>query len=501
VIARKSALIIATQIANGILGYIGLKFIALYMQPWEYGIVGFAYGYVALFSIFRQLGFDEAHVKRISEGKDLGKCIATFSLVKLFLAGLMASIVILSIAIWKYLMHRGFETPLHEKAVYIMLAWFVLGTLTQSMRMTFNAKKEIAKSQLPQFLFTFVRVIATIYVALMNLGALALAYTYLFGGIFNFSLALYFFKDYPIDKPSLSYFKEYAKFAMPMAIASASYIIMMNVDKVFIQLFYAAEQVGHYFAIFNLSRFIILFATSVGLLLFPTISEYHAKNNFREIRKLTLQAERYLSMIVFPIVTLMIVLAKPIIHILLSDKYMPALPVLQILPIFVLIEAIARPYVAKLQGMDMPNLIRNRVIIMAILNVILNLILIPKDIRMLGLKLAGLGIRGAAIATVVAYMIGMIYIRYKAWKITKIRGNIKIAFHAIAAILTGFILNYMAVYISRWYELLAIALFGIAIYFAFLFLMREFKKEDFEFFVDTLNIKKMIKYIKEEVKK
>ena len=500
-IARKSALIIATQLANGILGYIGLKFIALYMEPWEYGIVGFAYGFVALFSIFGSLGFDQAHIKRVSEGKDLGKCIATFVSVKLFLAGLMGSIVILSILVWKYVIGRGFESPLHEKAVYIMLSYFILTILTQSMRSTFNAKKEIAKSQLPYFVYTLARVIATIVIAISGLGALALAYTYLFGGIFNFAIALFFFRGYPIDKPSFSYFKDYVKFAIPMAIASASFIIMTNIDKVFIQLFWSATQVGQYFAIFNLSRFIILFSASVGMLLFPTISEHHARNNMREIKKLTLESERYLSLIVFPIVTLMIILAEPIIHILISDKYMPALPVLQILPSFVLIDALARPYTAQLQGMNLPNFTRNRVIIMMIVNVILNLILIPKDIRMLGLKSAGLGIKGAAIATVVAYIIGSIYIRLITWKVTKVKGNARILLHAIAAIITGFILNYLPIHIARWYELLGIALFGLSIYFAILFLMREFKKDDFEFFMDTLNIKMMIGYIKEEIRK
>ncbi|HHH80248.1 MAG TPA: flippase, partial [Thermoplasmatales archaeon] len=76
-IARKSALIIFTQIINALLGYTALKFIALYMQPWEYGVIGFAYGFVALFSVFGNLGFNAAHVKRVSEGKDLGKCVGT----------------------------------------------------------------------------------------------------------------------------------------------------------------------------------------------------------------------------------------------------------------------------------------------------------------------------------------------------------------------------------------------------------------------------------------
>ena len=75
----------------------------------------------------------------------------------------------------------------------------------------------------------------------------------------------------------------------------------------------------------------------------------------------------------------MTTLAKPIIHIMLSNKYFPAVPVLQILPFFVLLEALSRPYQSQLQGMNMPAYTRNRVFIMMVANVFLNFILIPKD--------------------------------------------------------------------------------------------------------------------------
>ncbi len=502
-IARKSALIIVTQLANGLLGYIGLKFIALYMQPWEYGIVGFAYGFVAIFSIFGNLGFNQAHIKRISEGKDLDKCIATFATVKIFLAGFMASLVVLSIAVWKYVVGRGFESPMHEKAIYIMLFYFVLVMITQSMTITFNARKEIAKSQLPYFLYVFVRTIAIIFVALSGLGPLALAYAYFIGEIFHFAFAFLFFRGYPVSKPSFSYFKNYFSFAIHMAIASASWLIMTNIDKVFIQLFWSATQVGEYFAIFNLSRFIILFASAVGALLLPTISEFHVRNEMKEIKNITLLSERYLSMIVFPIIIIMVSLARPIIHILLSDKYMPALVVLQILPFFVLIEVLSRPYDSQLQGMNMPQISRNRVLLMMIINLTLNVILIPKDIKSLGIKLAGLGTTGAAIATVSAYAAGLIYTRLMVWKLTGIKGSYRVAIHAIAAIATAVFLYYLSsiFYIARWYHLLLAALLGFAFYFGILYLFREFTKEDFDFFMDTLNLKKMLKYIGEEIKK
>ncbi len=502
-IARKSALIIAVQAANGILGYIGLKFIALYMDPWQYGVVGFAYGLVSVLSIVGRLGFDRAHIKRVSEGRDLGTCIATFASSKLGLAGVMSAVLMVGVVAWKYVLGRGFESVVHQQAMYVMLAYFFLFTLSRIFVSTFNARKETAKAMLPMFAYQIGRIGATVYVALSGLGALALAYTYIVGEIFEVALAWYFARRYPVGKPTASMAKSYISFAMPMAVVVASSILMRNIDKVFIQLFMYAEDVGRYFAISNLSRFIILFVSAVGTLIFPTISEHHARKNMREIERLTLVSERYLSMMVFPLVMLMVVLAEPIIRVLLSNKYLPALTVLQIMPFFVLIEALSKPYDTQLSGMNLPRLTKNRVIIMAASNVALNLVLIPPDIKSIGLKTAGLGVEGAAVATVAAYAIGLLYIRFVAWRMTGIKANPRIVLHAIAAggmALLLWYVNQMA-HFGRWYELLGAGLFGLGVYVGLLVLMREFTREDFDLFMDTLNVKKMLAYVRDEIRR
>ncbi len=502
-IARKSALIISIQFLNGLIGFIGLKFIALYMEPWEYGIVGFAYGFVSLFTIFSDFGFGTAHVKRISEGKNLGKCIGAFAAIKIILTGILVTTTFLSIVVWRFVLGQGFESPLHEQAVYLLLAYFVLYSLSQMFTTTFAAKKEIAKAQIPYFMFTLVRVVFTVFVAYFGFGVLALAYTYLLGEILQFTLAYYFFRTYPVENFSVDYLKNYSKFAFPMAIASAASIIITNIDKVIIQLFWGAQQVGEYFAVFNLSRFLLNFSTAVATLLLPTISSFHVKNNMEEIRKLTLSSERYLNMIVFPLIILMVALAEPIIHIILSDKYLPALPVLQILPFFVLLEVLSQPYQCQLQGMNMPHIVRNRILIMMVVNVVLNLILVPKDIQSLGISLAGLGATGSAIATVVAYIVGLVMTRTYAFRVAHITGNYRIVLHIVAAVLMGLIMYYSTIILSidRWYQLLGISLLGLLFYFGALFIIKEFKREDYDLFLDTLNIKKMASYIWSEVRK
>ena len=54
--------------------------------------------------------------------------------------------------------------------------------------------------------------------------------------------------------------------------------------------------------------------------------------------------------------------------------------------------------------------------------------------------------------------------------------------------------------VINWYHLLMFAGLGLAIYISILFLLKEFKKDDFKFFLDILRPKEMIKYISSELK-
>jgi O-antigen/teichoic acid export membrane protein len=106
-IARKSALIVGTQFFVRLLGWIGLVILAKLwggFAPEAMGIIGFAMAFLALFNIIADLGFSHAHVKRVSEGKDLGTCISTFASIKVILTGLMVLLVFIAIYIWKNLL-------------------------------------------------------------------------------------------------------------------------------------------------------------------------------------------------------------------------------------------------------------------------------------------------------------------------------------------------------------------------------------------------------------
>jgi len=505
-IARKSALIVISHIFGGILGYIALFFIAKYMSPAEYGIVSFALGFVALFSIIGNLGFHFSHIKRISEGKDIGKCNGTFIVIKVILTISMVLILISAFFTWKIVLNRGFESFTHEVAIFIMIIVWVIKLLGQIFSTTFRATKEIAKTEISLFLNTFMRVIVTIYVALGGYGAIALAITYVIGELTFFFSAFYFFRRYPVKKPSKEDILDYTRFAIPLIVVVVASTIIINIDKIFIQFFWEAENVGYYTASHRLSDFINIFAVSIGTLLLPTYSSYHAKNNLEGIKRLTYNSERYLSMIVTPMVFGLMILAEPIAKIFLSG-WTPAIPVLQILPFYVLFLALENPYSSQFVGINRPKLARNRVLIMIVANIFLNLILVPYDIKSLGIKLVGLGETGAAIATVISFLIGLIYSRITVWKINRIKGCNKVFIHFFSGGIMSIVL-YILLYhyslvnqISRFVHILIFVLLGAIIYFGILFLLKEFRKDEYHFFMDTFNIKKMLSYIYHEIRR
>jgi len=84
-IARKSFLIIITSFITRLFGWIGLVILAKLWSdfaPEALGVIGFAMSFIAIFNIIGDLGFSGAHIKRISEGQDLGACIGTFAAIK-----------------------------------------------------------------------------------------------------------------------------------------------------------------------------------------------------------------------------------------------------------------------------------------------------------------------------------------------------------------------------------------------------------------------------------
>jgi O-antigen/teichoic acid export membrane protein len=532
-IARKSFLIVTSQFFIRFLGWIGLVVLAKLWSdfaPDALGIIGFAISFLAIFNILADLGFSKAHIKRISEGKDLGTCIGTFATIKLLLLGLMITVVIISILIWKNIFHGGFSDATTESVIIVFVIYYIFTNLRLIATDTFVGRKEVAKRQITN-LFEGVKTPLIILVALAGVSLIgvgispavkwplflqplqqfladhavgSLAMTYVFAVMASFFVGMWFLRKYPIKRPSWNLFKSYLSFALPIMLFSVIGIISVNIDKIMIGYYWTSKEVGYYFTVQQILQLVMILYVAVSTVLFPTFSEYHSNKNFEEIGKIIRLAERYISMIIIPPIVLIIILVNPVINIMLSASFLPAAPVLILLAIFTLIYSLNVPYRTLIIGVNRPDIAAKLGVMICITNISLNYLFIPKRGLLSSFGISGP--TGAAIATVISILAGFVGARIIVKKITGMKIlQSHTPRHLIAGVFMSIVIYFLAFRTKffpdiGWYHLLIFAGLGLGIYLVILFLLKEFKKHDLDFFLNILHPKEMTKYISSELK-
>ena len=225
--SRKIALLFGVENINAIIGWIALLFVARKMGAEAIGEFSYAMSLVGGFTFLAFFGFRMAHVKRISEGLDLGKCIGTFLSIRLVLISIMLIVFASSYWFWtSFLGKELYDTT--ESVILLVLVYYILFLLVGVIKATFSGLEQSAKVAIPNVVGTTIRSILFIYTAFQvssgniipEKGVLWLAISQIIGIVIIGLISLWYFRDYPISKPDRETFNSYKFFALPVAAAS-----------------------------------------------------------------------------------------------------------------------------------------------------------------------------------------------------------------------------------------------------------------------------------------
>ena len=502
-VTRKTLLALINSFLMGLVGIISWTFVARNMPIGYVGIVYFAMGFGGMFSFVVDLGFGAAHVKRISEGEDVGRCIGTFMAIKSVLIIVFVIIVVTSIFVWKNVMGRGFNSPNHELMIYIMVGYYIAIHISRIGSQTLIAKIETAKQQMIALVGALVQLVATLFVVLFTDDIVLFGMTFVIGGVANMIIASFFLFEFKIKMPTLRLTKSYIIFALPIFVIYAIAVIPINVDRVIIQLFWDETHVGIYRGGQVFSQYLIQIPMGLGLILFPTISKLDAKGKAKQIRDLVYSTERLIAMVLAPVAALMFVLALPIVTIVSGPIYAESYLVLQPLTLWAFVFSINLPYNRLIMGLGE---LKKIVIISTagvIAIVVFDLIFIPADIKMLNIELLGLSARGAALATLLSVMILFIMFRLFCYKYLKRMLNPSIFRFIIPAFVMGVIIYFANEYFpaDRIYWIFLYGCLGMVIYLVIIVVTKGLTKDDIEFFRNVLDPVEMVRYVRHEVRK
>ncbi|MBU7014066.1 MAG: flippase [Theionarchaea archaeon] len=190
-------------------------------------------------------------------------------------------------------------------------------------------------------------------------------------------------------------------FAIPKTITSVSMMILMSFDIFCITYFLGVTYAGLYNAAVPIARIMTSVASSVALPLLPAVSEDMAREK-GYVGTYLCDALKYTSGATFPLTILFVVYAEGLIKLFFGVEYVVASTALMVLSLAMFFMSFCSIFSVTFQGMGKPRIPMYITVFALILNVLLNIYLIPK-----------MGITGAALATLTSMVVKFVYLSMK----------------------------------------------------------------------------------------
>ncbi|MEK6914063.1 MAG: flippase [Nanoarchaeota archaeon] len=291
-------------------------------------------------------------------------------------------------------------------------------------------------------------------------------------------------------------------YSAPIMFFGLVFYIFYWTDSLILGFFKTTTEVGIYNAAVPLAL-LLSFAPELFItLLFPIIIKEYAKRKLNIINNLSKQIAKWIFIINLPLFILMVLFPEFIINIFFGSEYSSAVNTLRFLLIGNFFASILIISNRLLLMVGKTKTLLIDLLITSLLNLILNLILIPKE-KIFFINNHN-GLNGAAIATTISIILFYLLLMIHARKFTKItpfkKDFFKIIFISIIPTIILLIIK-SVINLNKLYFIM-LAIFFFSFYILLLFLMKGLDKEDLlilartkERFSNKINKKDIIKLL------
>tara|TARA_Y100000310_G_C20677433_1_gene813902 strand:- start:1147 stop:2751 length:1605 start_codon:yes stop_codon:yes gene_type:complete len=412
-IVKTSFIVLIGLIISKLLTYSYRIIIARYFGPEIYGLFFLALSIVPIFITLASFGFTDGLVRFISSLRAKNKINEIRYLFKktakfYFISGIISSIVL--IALSDFISIYIFNEP--NLSIFLKIMGFgVLVVMFLSMLLaTIRAFEKIGWHS---FIFNIfqnvVRIGLLIVLILMGFssGANVVVWSYVIGSILTLLLA-YLVCRYKINKIFGTYkkknyskiSKKFFQYSWPITFYGIISIIFHSIDTLSLGYYKSSIEVGFYNAAVPIALLIGFIPELFMQLFFPLINREHSNKHFGLIKQLSKQINKWIFMIIFPVFILIFLFPGVALNLLFGSQYLIAQTALRFLLIGSFISALFIVSSNLISMLGKSKLIMFNISSAAILNLILNSILVP--IPVLFSLDNSKGLIGASLATLLS---------------------------------------------------------------------------------------------------
>jgi O-antigen/teichoic acid export membrane protein len=202
----------------------------------------------------------------------------------------------------------------------------------------------------------------------------------------------------------MAFFKSALVFGFPLMLAEISYVILDSGDRVLVRIYLGPLALGYYAAVYGIAAYLReLITIPLNMALLPVCMETWVLQGAKSVQSLLAKSFSLFMVSGIGILAVLTLTAKDMVIILASRKYQPGAPLLPVLMAGLISTAAGIFFGIGLIIYKKTKVIATNTAIAAGLNVVLNIILLPR-----------MGLQGAAWATLISFIVQNLLTAYSS---------------------------------------------------------------------------------------
>lgn len=448
-IAKNTSLFLISQIISYLIGLIYTIYLARYLGPANFGIITFALSFISVLGIFTDLGLNNLMTREIARDKTLTpKYLNNFISIKI----LMVFLVSLFAVIFLSLSHYPLITIY---VLYIFIINLILVTFSGVFNALFQAFEELKYQSIAILLNSFFMLISVYLAIFYHFNIIVFAIIYLLSNgiwlIYNLIIAYRNFILPKLEK-DWKFWKDNTKIALGFGLSAIFTVIYVWIDSIMLFFMQGDLAVGIYGAAYRIVLVLLFIPSAFTAAFFPAMSRFYISSH-ESLKKIVFKYFKYMLFLGIPIGFGGTVLAGDIINTVYGYSYLESGAVFQILIWATVFTFLNSAFVQLFQSTNEQLVVTKVTAIGLIINIILNLILIPKYTYI-----------GASVSTLITEFI-VAFLLIRAYKNSRYVADKKEVFYVFFKIIVISALSTIVIWIARDLNIFFLIIIFTIIYF------------------------------------
>jgi O-antigen/teichoic acid export membrane protein len=414
-------LLFASTWVGSVLSMLTSLLVARALGPAAMGSVGFSLGLSGLVMAALLPGFGQAHLKRLAEGYDAGRCFGTMATIQLALTGVLAVAVAVVLGV-----HGGFESRELTVVFGFMLAAQVVANFAEVAFRVFLARELVIPHGLIIVGGRLVRLVLTLAILVAVPRITWVAATFTLEALLNLIIATALLVGrYGVRPaaPTRQSLRDYWSYARPFLVTTPLALFQDSVDRYVVGRWAGLAAAGYYHVARALWEALSSVLAPPGTFLFTRLSRLYAKRSAAGDREAETFFNGWLDKVLFmtvPVAFGFWALAEPLIGLLYGASFHPAATTLRILVLATLAASVINAYTLILYALDQAH----RFIVLNVVRVVVYLAALWALVPARPALDAILGLRAGDPGAALARLILMLFPAWVYWRWTRELGGI-----------------------------------------------------------------------------